>query len=188
LKKYLLHFTVTFASLVFLSTGCRLVKDTAGEKLRSVATQEPIQKDPPLPKEANKGLLPAPDFTLQDLQQNTVALSSYKNKQPVVLLFWTTWCPYCREELRVLSDKYAQLAVDGWQLFAVDIAESASKVDSFVKRYSLPFKVLLDKTTSVAKSFQVMGVPTYIFINKDGYIIAVEHYFPQEEYKKWIKK
>ncbi len=40
----------------------------------------------------------APDFKLQDTNGGLVMLSSYKGKQPIILFFWTTWCPYCRRE------------------------------------------------------------------------------------------
>ncbi len=126
------------------------------------------------------------DFQLPDLNQQVYSLSEYKDKQPVVLFFWTTWCPYCREELMALKGKYAELLSDGWELFAINVGESASKVDSFIKNASLPFKVLLDNTTSVTKSFGVFGVPTYVVIGKDGGIVTKEHYFPQDAIKEFM--
>ncbi len=130
----------------------------------------------------------ARDFQLQDLNQNTVILSSYKNLQPVVLFFWTTWCPFCRKELRMLNnDVYPELMKEGWELFAIDVGEPAYKVDNFVKNYALTFKVLLDKDTTVTDSYEVLGIPTYVLVDKKGYIVFKDNYFPREEYKTLIK-
>jgi peroxiredoxin len=170
LKKHFAVFAAVSAISIFLSVGCTCA-------LEEPAPQENAEAS------SSAGLSVAPDFTLQDLSQGTYTLSSYKGKKPVILFFWTTWCPYCREELKAMKDKYAQLAVDGWEFFAVNVGEGAKKVDGFVKSFSLPFKVLLDKDTSVAKSLGVFGVPTYVFLNKRGEVLAIEHNFSDEQYR-----
>jgi peroxiredoxin len=166
LKKYLINSAILFIGFIFLFIGCSCAKE-----------------------QESAGLSVAPDFTLQDLNQAAFCLKDYKDKQqPVILFFWTTWCPYCRDELRILKDQYAKISMDGWALFAVNVGESADKVDSFIKSYSLPFKVLLDKTRSVAKSFDVPGVPTYVFIDRKGQILTTEHYFSEQLYEGLIQK
>ncbi len=130
----------------------------------------------------------APDFTLQDLSQNTFTLSSYRDKQPVMLLFWTTWCPFCREELKFLKSAYSGLEKEGLALIAIDAGESTPKVNNFAKSYNFPFRILLDTDTSVAGAFEVFGVPTYVLIDKKGYVRLTEHYFPKEKYKSIISE
>ena len=163
MSRHSLNFAVFLVLLVFFGIGSGCAKE-----------QEAVPLAGPL------------DFQLPDLNQQVYSLSEYKDKQPVVLFFWTTWCPYCREELMVLKGKYAELLSDGWELFAINAGESASKVDSFIKKASLPFKVLLDNTASVTKSFGVFGVPTYVIIGKDGLIKATEHYFPEDQIKEFM--
>lgn len=128
------------------------------------------------------------DFMLQDLNQETFSLSNYKDKQPVILFFWTISCPLCRKDLSTLKDMYPQLQKEGWELFAVNVGESASKVDNFVKNYALNFKVLLDKDMAVAYAYGILGVPTYFLVDKNGYIVFKDHYFPRERYKELIYK
>ncbi len=130
----------------------------------------------------------APDFTLQDLSQNTLTLSSYRDKQPVMLLFWTTWCPYCRSELKTLKDNYETLKKDGVGLLAIDSAELPAKVGNFIKNYNLPFRVFLDQDGRVAGSYGILGVPTYIYIDKKGHVVSKGHYFSEEMYKELIIK
>ena len=133
-------------------------------------------KEPPL----------APDFKLSNLNKTQVSLSSYKNKKPVLLFFWTTWCPFCRKELKVLADMQPQLLKDGVEALAINVGEPQPKVESAIKSYNIKLQVLLDKDTSVAQSYGVVGVPTYILIDKKGYNQFESHTFPSEEYKKLI--
>lgn len=126
---------------------------------------------------------PSIDFQLQDLNNNTFVLSQYKDKKPVILLFWTTWCPFCRKELRILNEKYPKLTKEGWEVLAVDVGEPLYKVDNLVKNYGLVFRVLLDRDSSVASAYDLLGVPTYVVINKKGNLVFKDNYFPSKEYK-----
>lgn len=110
-------------------------------------------------------------------------ISSYKNKQPVLLFFWTTWCPFCRKELRDLNQLYPELKKDDLEVLAIDVGESPDKVKSFIKGYALSFKVLLDKDTVVAQTYSILGVPTYVLVDKKGSVVFQDHYFPRKEYK-----
>ena len=130
----------------------------------------------------------AQDFKLKDLSQNTVTLSEYKGKQPVVLFFWATWCPYCRRELGTLKEKYPYFAKKGLELLVINIGESRQRVESFVKANGLNLKVLLDEKGDVANSFAIFGVPTYIFIDKNGDVVAQEHYFSEERFAQFFPR
>ncbi len=125
----------------------------------------------------------AADFTLPDLADKPVTLSSYKNKQPVLLIFWTTWCPYCRKELKLTDEKYKELTKEGLVVLAVNIGEPVSRINSFIKINKLTCPVVMDKDGSVSSSYGVLGIPSYILIDKKGYIRFQEHHFPEKEYK-----
>ena len=128
------------------------------------------------------------DFKLQDLNNNFVTLSSYKDKKPVILLFWTTWCPFCRDELNSLNKKYPQLAKEGWDVLAINVEESASLVGVFLKKRPLAFKVLLDTDAHVTYSYDILGVPTFILVNKEGFVVFKDNYFPEDKYRELILK
>lgn len=129
----------------------------------------------------------AADFKLLDLENKEVSLSSLEGRGRV-LFFWTTWCPYCRQELKNLSDMYKDFRKEGIELLAINIGEPHDKVDNFVKKNNLAFRVFLDTDMAVAESYAILGVPTYILIDKTGYIVFEDHYFPQKEYKDLILK
>ena len=129
----------------------------------------------------------APDFKLADMEGRPVSLHEYNEKNPVLLLFWTTWCPFCRKELGVLNKTYPQLVQEGVKLFTIDVGESPERVRSFAKSRDLKLSVLLDQDGVAADAYKVLGVPTYILINKQGKIVFRDNSFPQE-YKKLIAK
>lgn len=129
----------------------------------------------------------APDFKLQDISGTYVTLSDYKEKKAVMLFFWATWCPFCSDELRNLSAQYAQLMKDGLELLAIDIGEPHPRVDRFIKQRAIVFKVLLDEGQDVAYAYDLVGVPTFVLVNKNGEIVFQDHRFPAQ-YKKLLSE
>ncbi|MEW6100705.1 MAG: TlpA disulfide reductase family protein [Candidatus Omnitrophota bacterium] len=125
---------------------------------------------------------------LQDVSNNTVNLDAFIGKKPVLLLFWTTWCPYCRKELKSLEEMYPRLKKDGWEVLAINVGESRERVNNFIKRYTLEFPVLLDKTTDTADLYGILGVPTYIFLNKEEKVVFRGNRFPEGAYEGLISK
>lgn len=124
----------------------------------------------------SKGAL-AGDIILNDLGGQAVNLSSYQGK-PVILFFWTSWCPYCRQEIKVLNQRYAQMKKEGLVVFGINVGESGYKVQRFFKDYVLHFGILLDRDGAVADNYDVIGVPTYVFLDKTGKIISQHHSLP----------
>ena len=139
-------------------------------------------------KVAAIGALEAAEFKLGDLQGNTVSLSSYKGNSAVVLIFWTTWCPYCRVALNSLKRDVASLKDMGVELLAINVGESKLKVSNFASSHSLNFKVLLNEDTYVAYSYELLGVPTYFVINKAGRIVFSGNRFAKEGLKELLAK
>ncbi|MCX5698597.1 MAG: TlpA disulfide reductase family protein [Candidatus Omnitrophica bacterium] len=132
-----------------------------------------------------KGAL-ANDIILNDLGGRAVNLSSSKGK-PVILFFWTTWCPYCRQEIKVLNQRYAQIEKEGIVIFGVNVSEPDYKVQKFFKGYQLNFKILLDQAGLLADKYNLMGVPTYVFLDKTGQVISQVHSLPNN-YKSLLFK
>ncbi|MCX5696664.1 MAG: TlpA disulfide reductase family protein [Candidatus Omnitrophica bacterium] len=123
------------------------------------------------------------DFTFSDLSRNTVSLASFRDKQPVVLFFWTTWCPFCRKEIQALNTKYDNLKKDGWEILAVDAGEDARKVESYRNANGIKLDLFLDQDMKITNALEVLGVPTYVIINKKGRVAAKVNSFSPDEYK-----
>jgi cytochrome c biogenesis protein CcmG, thiol:disulfide interchange protein DsbE len=110
---------------------------------------------------------PAPDFTLPDLNGARVSLAQFRG-QPVVINFWATWCPPCREEIPRLVEAY-QREKDGVAFVAIS-DEPADVVAPFVKENAIPYTNLLDGGDRVSSAYGIKALPTTVFISRDGEI------------------
>ncbi|NQU17047.1 MAG: TlpA family protein disulfide reductase [Candidatus Saganbacteria bacterium] len=115
----------------------------------------------------------APEFTLTDLEGNSVALSSFKGKV-VFLNFWATWCPPCRAEMPSMQKLNDLMKEKDFVILAVDVGERKAGVSSFVLKNKYTFKVLLDSDHEVSTDYKVAGIPTTLILNKEGKIVLRE--------------
>jgi len=113
----------------------------------------------------------APDFTLNDLQGKPFKLSEQRGK-PVLIVFGTTWCPYCRDEIPRLKNIFQTYGKKGLVLINIDIQEPRDKVKRFAEKHRLPYRVLLDERAEVAKKYGIQGVPTFVLIDVNGLIVC----------------
>ncbi len=156
-------------TLVLLVTSCSAGSEPAREaSLTAPAEDAHVGNLAPPAEGAQVGNL-APDFQLQSLDGKVVSLSELRGS-PVMLNFWATWCPPCRNEMPYIQQIYEEWSGKGLVLLAIDIGESSSTVKEFVQSYELSFPVLLDIKEDVAQIYNITGIPTTFFIDKDGII------------------
>ncbi len=116
----------------------------------------------------------APDFTLYDLEENEVSLSSLKGKV-VVLDFWATWCGPCIASFPAMKEAMDKYENDqDVQFLFVDTMESVEDKKQnaldFLAKMNLPFRVLLDLDDELARAFHVDMIPTKFIIDGQGKI------------------
>ncbi|MEK0313697.1 TlpA family protein disulfide reductase [Cohnella sp. 56] len=116
---------------------------------------------------ADEALEEAPDFTLTDLDGNTVSLRDLRGKT-VYLNFWTTWCKWCKKEMPAMKQVYQAFEDKNLAIVAVDIGEDREEVASYIAKGSYPFQVLLDSDKSVSESYRVTSIPVSVFVDKEG--------------------
>jgi thiol-disulfide isomerase/thioredoxin len=114
---------------------------------------------------------PAPDFQLQDIEGQTVTLSSLRDS-PVILNFWASWCAPCEHEMPFLQQIYEDWHSKGVILLTINLRETHSVVTQYMQSNGLSFPVLFDTDGSVGLDYNVTGIPTTFFIDKDGIIQA----------------
>jgi peroxiredoxin len=71
-------------------------------------------------------------------------------------------------ELKKLNQQYSSMVQEGIVVFGVNVSESGYKVQRFFQGYQLNFKILLDESGLLANKYDLMGVPTFIFLDKAG--------------------
>jgi len=113
---------------------------------------------------------PAPDFSWNDGNGNTVHLTDLKGK--VVLLdFWATWCGPCKmtiPHIEAIYEKYKDkdVVVLGINLDTGDM----ENVKSFIDQYGMKYLVITDPKSAVAGKYMVNSIPTFFIIDKEGNI------------------
>jgi len=111
----------------------------------------------------------APDFQLKNLDGQSISLSDLQGK-PVLINFWAIRCPPCRSEMPYIQQVYDEWHSKGLVVLAINIGESTSQIEEFMQSQGLSLPVLLDKGGSVAQRYNIMGIPTTFFIDKEGII------------------
>lgn len=115
---------------------------------------------------------PAPDFVLTDLHGQKVALSQFRGKV-VLVNFWATWCPPCREEMPSMEQFYRRFQEQGLVLLAVNIEEDGdATVPRFLQGKGYSFPILLDTAAEVQNRYQVFRFPETFVIDRNGNIVA----------------
>lgn len=134
----------------------------------------------------------APDFTLPDTGGKPVNFMQARDgKKAVLVNFWATWCPSCREEIPALIELQKKYAAEGFEVIGVDVGESAARVTSAVQKYSMAYPVVLDADSRTAKAYGVVGLPVSVLVDAQGGVIAEYHEFSgaiEKDIKRVLQK
>jgi cytochrome c biogenesis protein CcmG/thiol:disulfide interchange protein DsbE len=113
-----------------------------------------------------------PSLKLPPLQGGApVSLHAYRGKV-VVLNFWASWCPPCKEEAPILARWQPRLKAQNGTIVGVDVLDVSSDAQHFVAEHKLAFPHLRDADGSRLKAFQVVGYPETVVLDRQGHIAA----------------
>lgn len=114
----------------------------------------------------------APDFTVLDKDGNTVRLSE-KFGKPIVINFWATWCPPCKQELPdfdKLSKEYGDRIVFMMVNLTDGYRDTVDGTKRFVSGKGYTFPVYFDTKDNAASAYNVSSIPQTTFIDAKGNI------------------
>lgn len=112
----------------------------------------------------------APDFVLPDLDGNQVRLSDFLGKV-VIVNFWATWCPPCRQEIPSMQRAWNRMKDEGVMMLALHVGGNEDKIWTFLNDFNVEFPVLIDAKSKVSKGWQMFGLPTTYIIDPGGRIV-----------------
>lgn len=136
--------------------------------LNSAATADsmPGQPKSEVVRAATVGNL-APEFELAKLDGTTVSFEDLQG-EPAVIVFWTAWCPSCKEEAPEINKLAAEFGGKGARVLGVNIGEGEARVREGIKDFGIEYDVVRDTDSKVAKRYGVVGTPTIVFLDRDG--------------------
>ncbi len=126
-------------------------------------------------------LAPGQLFSLKDLNGSDVHIQNLLTEKKAVLLnFWATWCPPCREEIPALIKLQEKYKDKSFTILGVDIGESRTKASAFVEKAGINYPVVLDSDSNIAEQYGVLGIPTSILVSSDKKILGVYYGFTRQ--------
>tara|TARA_B100000963_G_scaffold361090_1_gene394793 strand:+ start:3839 stop:4348 length:510 start_codon:yes stop_codon:yes gene_type:complete len=139
----------------------------------------------------NKELKKYDNLTFLDVKNKQINLKDY-NGNLLILNFWATWCAPCKEEMPSLDLLQKNVNFDNLKIFPINVGqEKADKAIDFFKDLEVKnLDLYFDPSINLTKKFGLRGIPTTIFINKDGLEFArivgsID--FENEEFINWLK-
>ncbi|MDF2650477.1 MAG: TlpA family protein disulfide reductase [Paenibacillus sp.] len=107
------------------------------------------------------------EIILKDLKGSTHTIGP--NKKSSVLVFFTSWCPYCNEDAPKIVDMYGKYQ-NNIDIYGINLInrDDVSEVRDYVSEYNIEYPILLDEGGSLYKSYGSPGFPTLVFLDKNG--------------------
>jgi len=115
----------------------------------------------------------APDLRLPRLGGTvSVSLSAWRGKV-VVLNYWASWCPPCRDESPLLERWQTRIAPRGGTVLGIDSLDVVSDARGFMRDYGLTYPMLHDGDGHSQERFGVTGYPETFVIDRHGRVAAL---------------
>ncbi len=119
----------------------------------------------------SKGQTP-PDFIIKTIDGKEIRLSEFKGNKPVLLYFWASWCPYCKQDLGIAkdifpnyADKAAFIAID------LDLNENADLIRKYKEKMGLRNIEFAEGNKRILSDYSIIYTTTKYAIGKNGEII-----------------
>jgi thiol-disulfide isomerase/thioredoxin len=117
-----------------------------------------------------KNALPAPPFLLPDLQGNIISTASFHG-HVVLLSFWATWCPPCRQEIPELKELQSRYK-NQLQIVGVSLDDAPTQqVWEFAKREGINYSIVMGSAEITKEYGGVPALPTNFLIGPDGKVV-----------------
>ena len=160
------------------------VLPTADEAVPAPATEQ-VEDETEATTIAKAGTV-APDFTVTMFDGSTQTLSALKGKV-VLVNFWATWCPPCREELkRVEADIIERFKDAPFVFIPISRGEERQTVADFREKMGYTFPMGLDPERKIYDLYASNFIPRNFLINQEGQVVMASVGYEVEEFDALI--
>ncbi len=124
---------------------------------------------------------PAPAFSMPLFDGPELNLADLKGKV-VVLNFWASWCPPCKDEAPYFEKVYRQYKGRGVVFLGVDYMDTEKEAREFIQTFNITYPNGPDLRGKISQAYRIRGVPETFFIDKQGNLQGmVKGPVPQQE-------
>jgi len=109
-----------------------------------------------------------PHFSAKDIDGKLHHSSEWLGKQPGVINGWGTWCGPCRREIPDLAKLYKEYNPKGVELISLAVKDTPDRVRQYAEQNNMNWVLLMSEDQILIDYKATRGVPTTIFIDKDG--------------------
>ena len=154
----------------------------------SYAIQQPNLKNLVIHKDPKK----LEKINFQKIDNETINLDKFQNSL-IVINFWATWCLPCREEMPSLNRLQVNSSFNNLKILPINVGrENIEKIKNFFKELKIGnLELYFDKNLVLTRKFALRGLPTTIFVNKNGEefarIIGLIN-FDDKKFINWLKE
>jgi thiol-disulfide isomerase/thioredoxin len=128
---------------------------------------------------------PAPDFTAKALGGETFTKDSVRGSV-VLVQFWTTWCPVCREDQSAVESLSSEFAAQRLVVLAVNVRESEATVRRYLAERPRSCPVVLTRDTDLVAKFNPHSFPQYMVFDRAGNVAGTQNGGAGEESLRYL--
>ena len=113
----------------------------------------------------------APFFVAPMVGGQLISLEDYKDR-PVVLNFWASWCPPCRDETPGMERVWRKYKDEGVIILGINVQDGEKEAQRYISEFGVTFFNALDLDGDITVDYGVTGLPVTFFINEEGFVIG----------------
>lgn len=122
------------------------------------------------------------NFTLTNINSGKeFSLSEFAGKV-IIVDFWATWCPPCRQQVPVFNALYEKYKSQGLEIVGVSLDRDGAKgVIDFTKKYKMQYTVVMGDADVVSIYGGITGIPTAFILDKKGNLVKKHIGYAEQE-------
>ena len=128
-------------------------------------------------------------FTATDMNGQHVDLAESLGRQPIMLVFWASWCPHCKTEVPKINALFAKYRNRGMYFLGINVGQNDSqrRASHFITKTGMAYPVIYDNDHVLGQEYGVQGVPTVLIANRQGRIVFRGFGVPDITEKQFIQ-
>ena len=134
-----------------------------------------------------------PEFSLPSVVDGTTVNSAAFKDKVLLITFFATWCPPCRQEIPTLKKLQNELGPQGFSVLGLSVDEGGPKiVAKLVKQEKINYPVLMANRSTADNFGGIAGIPTSFLVNRQGHVVKkypgyIPHKLLERDIKAFLK-